>query len=50
MRAEDMLWEFLLSGLKGVFEIIDIKRTSSCYHVWLDEVREKSGDDRFLRL
>lgn len=47
MRAEDMLWEFLPSALKGVFEIIKVERTSSCYHVWLDEIRDKSGDDRY---
>lgn len=44
MRAENMLWEFLPWSLKGVFEIIKLERHSLCYHVWLNEIRKKSGD------
>jgi hypothetical protein len=42
MLADDMIWEFLPKGLKDVFKIVNVERQSSAFHVWLDELRQKS--------
>lgn len=46
MKAEDMIWEFLPKGLKGVFEIVRVERTGAAFHVWMDEIRQKAYEDR----
>ena len=46
MLADDMIWEFLPKGLKDVFKIVNVERQSSAFHVWLDELRQKSYEDR----
>ena len=46
MTSEDMIWEFLPKGLKGVFEVVKVERQSTSFHVWLDEIRQKSDEDR----
>ena len=46
MKAEDMIWEFLTKGLKGVFGIVKVERTGTAFHVWMDEIRQKSYEDR----
>ena len=46
MLAADMIWEFLPKGLKDVFKIVNVERQSSAFHVWLDELRQKSYEDR----
>lgn len=45
MTTEDMLWEFLPSGLKGIFHIVKVEKRSDSFHVWLDEIRQKSELD-----
>lgn len=47
MKQEDFIWEFLPSGLKGIFEIKDVRKTSTEFHVYLDEIRQKGDDDRW---
>ncbi len=42
MTTENMLWEFLPSGLKGVFNIFKVEKLSGSFHVWLDEIRQNS--------
>ena len=46
MLADDMIWEFLPKGLKDVFKIVNVERQSSAFHVWLDELRQKSYEAR----
>lgn len=42
---EDFIWEFLPQGLKGVFDIVNIRKTETEFHIYLDEIREKSEED-----
>ena len=42
---EDMIWEFLPKGLKGVFKVVKVERQSTSFHVWMDEIRQKSEED-----
>ena len=46
MTAEDMIWEFLPKGLKDVFKIVKVERQATSFHVWMDEIRSKSYEDR----
>lgn len=45
MRHEDFIWEFLPSGLNGIFEIKNVRKTDSEFHIYLDEIRQKSDED-----
>jgi len=45
MTTEHFIWEFLPSGLKGIFNIVKVEKLSGSFHVWLDEIRQKSGPD-----
>lgn len=45
MTTENMLWEFLPPGLKGLFNIVRVEKLSGSFHVWLDEIRQKSTSD-----
>lgn len=47
MKDSDMLWAFLPSGLKDVFEVIKIENGSKTFEVWLDEKRKKSSDGKY---
>lgn len=47
MKQDDLIWEFLPSGLKGLFEIKDIRKTATEFHIYLDEIRRKGDDDRW---
>lgn len=47
MRQEDFIWEFLPSGLKGIFAIKDVRKTSTEFHIYLDEIRQKGDADRW---
>ena len=40
------MWEFLPSGLRDVFEIVNVKKTESEFHIWLDESSEISPEDK----
>lgn len=46
MKQEDFVWEFLPQGLKGIFQIKEIKKTATEFHIYLDEIREKGQQDR----
>lgn len=50
MKQEDFIWEFLPSVLKGVFEIKNVRKTATEFHVYLDEIRQKGDDDRWNKL
>ncbi len=45
MTSEDMIWEFLPKGLKGVFKVVKVERQATSFHVWMDEIRQKSEED-----
>ena len=45
MTLEDMIWEFLPKGLKGVFKVVKVERQLTSFHVWMDEIRQKSEED-----
>lgn len=47
MKQEDFIWEFLPQGLKGVFEIKNVRKTDTEFHIYLDEIRQKSDEDRW---
>ena len=47
MRQDEFIWEFLPSGLEGVFEIKDVRKTDQEFHIYLDEIRQKSEEDRW---
>ena len=47
MKREDFIWEFLPQGLKGVFEVVNVKKTDSEFHIYLDEIRQKCEEDRY---
>lgn len=47
MKREDFIWEFLPAGLKDVFEIVNVRKTATEFHVYLDEIRQKSPEDRW---
>ena len=46
MTAENMIWEFLPKGLKDVFTVVKVERQSTAFHVWMDEIRKTSYEDR----
>lgn len=43
---EGMIWEFLPDGLENIFEIVDIHKTDTEFHIYLDEIREKTDSDQ----
>ena len=47
MKREDFIWEFLPVGLKGVFEVVNVKKTDTEFHIYLDEIRQKCEEDRY---
>lgn len=47
MSEQDMLWSFLPSGLREVFEVVRVDEGQHSFDVWLDEKREKTDEDRY---
>ena len=44
---ETMLWQFLPTGLRDTFEIVDVNKSEKSIDVYLDEKREKAGADKY---
>ena len=47
MKTEDIIWEFLPAGLKGIFNVVNVRKTATEFHVYLDEISQKSSEDRY---
>lgn len=45
ISKEDFMWEFLPAGLRDVFDIVNVKKTDTEFHIWLDEKREITEED-----
>ena len=45
ISAEDFMWKFLPPGLRDVFDIVNVKKTDTEFHIWLDEKREITEED-----
>ena len=47
MSDRSMLWAFMPKSLEGLFDIVKVERNEKSIEVWLDERREKSGEDKY---
>lgn len=45
ISKEDFMWEFLPPGLREVFDIVNVKKTDTEFHIWLDEIRVITEED-----
>lgn len=45
ISKEDFMWAFLPAGLREVFDIVNVQRTETEFHIWLDEIRQVSEED-----
>lgn len=45
ISKEDFMWEFLPPGLREVFDIVNVKKTDTEFHIWLGEIREITEED-----
>lgn len=46
ISKEDFMWAFLPAGLRDIFEIVNVERTETEFHIWLDEIRLRSQEDK----
>lgn len=41
---EDFMWAFLPADLREVFDIVNVERTETEFHIWLDESRQANEE------
>lgn len=46
MKTSEAFWMFLPQGLGELFAMVRFERTDQAYDIWLDEKKERSGEDR----